>query len=148
MVTLKDLVSRQRFSGETDSELIVEWFVENNLVEKGIEMISQMALRKFKDDELKYGRLAGDLRLYGATESLIKNFGKKDGFMCDYICRCWIISSRLGENFEELYPQHIEWLKEVIPTKNRPFVFWRDFADYLHSLNIYFKDEKEKANDN
>lgn len=144
MITLKDLVLRQQFSGETDGELIVEWFIENNMVEKGIEMISQMALRKFKEDEHKYGCLIGDLSMYGATESLIKTFGRKDGVMLDNICRRWIISDQLGENFEELYPQHIEWLKEIIPTKNRSFVFWNKFANYLHSLNIYFKDDKKE----
>lgn len=110
-------------------------------------MISRMALKKFKDDEWKWGRLVGDLRMYGATESLIKSFGVKDGTKCDSICRYWIISTRLGENFEEVYPQLIKWLKEVIPTKKRPFMFWFDFLNYLHSLGIYFKDEEGENKD-
>lgn len=34
MITLKELVLRQKLSGETDSDLVIEWFIENNLVEK------------------------------------------------------------------------------------------------------------------
>ena len=94
------------------------------------------------NDEWVYGQLIGDLSMYGATEELMKEFGIKDGTKLDAIIRNYIICKRLDQNFEEKYPQFIEWLKENIPKHKGPFIFWRDFAEWLESKGIYFKDGK------
>ena len=142
MTTLKDLVLQQKLTGETDSQIIVRWFTENNLTTEGMEIMYNLAKHKIEDDEWRYGKLVGDLSMYGATQELIKEFGIKDGTKLDFIIRNYIICKRLDQNFEEKYPQFIEWLKENIPKHKRPFVFWRDFAEWLESKEIYFKDGK------
>ena len=142
-MTLYELVLRQRMTGESDSQLIAEWFVSNDMAVEGIEMVSKMAKKKIEDDQWKYGWLASDLSMYSATESIMKTFGVKDGCKLDSIIRRYIICYRLGEKFEEKYPQDVDWLKEIIPTKKLPFVFWRPFAEFLEEKNIHFKD-KEK----
>lgn len=140
MITLKQLVMLQELTGETDSQLIVRWYVENNLTTEGMEIMYNLAKHKIEDDEWKYGCLVRDLSMYSATESLIKEFGAKDGTKLDSIIRNYIICKRMNENFEEKYPQFIKWLKENIPQHKLPFVFWRDFAEYLESKEIYWKD--------
>lgn len=142
-LTLRELVTRQVYTGETDNELIAEWFEKNDMAIEGIEIISRLAKNKVESDQNKYGSIIARLQMYGATESLLKTFGKKDGITLDYICRKFIISDGLGEKFEEKYPDDIEWLRTIIPTKERPFVFWLDFLNYLHEQGIYFMDEKK-----
>lgn len=133
----------QELTGETDSQIVTRWFTENNLTTEGMEIMYNLAKHKIEDDEWRYGCLVSDMHMYGATESLIKEFGRKDGVKLDNIIRNYIICKRTGENFEERYPQFIEWLKEKIPQHNLPKMFWRDFADYLESKEIYWKDGEE-----
>lgn len=140
MITLRELVMLQKLTGETDSQIVTRWFIENNLTTEGMEIMYNLAKHKIEDDEWRYGNLVGDMHMYGATESVIKEFGIKDGVKLDDIIRNYIICKRTGENFEERYPQFIEWLKENIPQHKLPFVFWRDFADYLESKEICWKD--------
>ena len=143
-ITLYELVMRQKVTNESDADLIAEWFAKNNMAVEGIEIISKLAKKKIENDEWKYGWLASDLLMYNAGESLINEYGIKDGCKLDEIIRSYIISYRLGEKFEEKYPQHIEWLKKFIPKHKLPFIFWQQFREYLHTQNIYFKDEKEE----
>ena len=147
MITLKELVKMQELTGEKDGELIVRWYTENNLTTEGMEIMYNLAKQKIDDDEWRYSWLVSDMRLYGATESIIKEFGVKDGTKLDDIIRNYIISKRINENFEEKYPQFVEWLKENIPKHNLPFVFWRDFAEYLESKGIYPKDKRRWGDD-
>ena len=144
MITLKELVDRQPYSKEADSELIVEWFLQNDKAVEGIEMISTISKRKIEQDKQKYGLLIGKLQMYGATESLIKNFGKTDGFKLDQICRNFIVTNTIGRNFAEEYPYEMDWLREIIPTKQLPTIFWRDFLEFLNDNGIYFIDQEKK----
>ena len=144
MITLRELVDRQSYSKETDNELIMEWFIQNDKAVEGIEMISTISKRKIEQDKWKYGNLIGDLQMYGATESLIKNFGKQDGFKIDTICRNFIVTKGIGEDFAEKYPTAMKWLREIIPTKKLPKIFWRDFLDFLNNNGIYFIDQEKK----
>ena len=140
-MTLYELVLRQKMTGESDSQLIAEWFNSNDMASEGIELIYKLSKKKIEDDKWRYGWLASDLSMYSATQSLMKTFGIKNGCKLDSIIRRFIICRWLNDDFEKKYPQDIEWLKEIIPTKELPFVFWRPFAEYLEEKGIYFKDK-------
>ena len=51
MRTLKELVELQWLTGASDEEIITQWLLENNVAEKGIEIISQLATRKIKSQQ-------------------------------------------------------------------------------------------------
>lgn len=144
MITLKQLTMRQAWTGETDGELIAEWFKENDMAIEGIDIITKLAKKKIEDDQNMYGMLVGHISMYSATEDLIKNFGIEDGCKLDHIIRTYIMYNALGKDFAEFYPQYIDWLKEFIPKNKRPFMFLRDFSVFLHKHDIYFKDEEKK----
>lgn len=145
-LTLKELVDRQKFTGETDSALIAEWFENNNMAVEGIKIISKLAEQKITNDEWKYGLLCGDLSMYGCTENVMKDFGIKVGCELNHIITTWIICYRLEQNYEEVYPTSVEWLKNNIPNYNKPAIFWQPFIAWLHEHDIYFKDEKKEGN--
>lgn len=143
MKTLKELVFSQHFTNKSDAEIIAEWYVENDLALAGIEIISQIAKGKVKSVEDTMAWLTGDLIMYDGCEHLIKTFGLENGVKLDKTIRLWIIEQRCGRDFEESFPERVEWLKSFIPTKKQPLVFWRNFLDWLNEKGIYFKDQKK-----
>ena len=143
MKSLKELVFNQNFNGKSDAEIIAQWYVENDLAVAGIEIVSQIAKEKIKSIENTMAWLTGDLRMYDGSEHLVKTFGLEDGFKLDKTIRLWIIEQRCGGNFEESFPERVEWLRDFIPTKKQPLVFWRNFLEWLNERNIYFKDQKK-----
>ena len=46
MVTLKDLVDNQRYTGESDIELIRKFFEYNNMEEEGMDLITELSKSK------------------------------------------------------------------------------------------------------
>lgn len=143
-MTLLELVNRQKLTGESDDELIAEWFEKNDMALEGIDIVSKIAKKKITNDDWKYGCLLGDLSMYGVTENIIKDFGVKDGIYLDHIIRNFIIYNRISDKpFEDLYPPFIEWLKIHIPEKEEPTIFWQPFAKWLKEHKIYFKNQKE-----
>lgn len=143
MKTLKELVELQWLTGASDEEIITQWLLENNVAEKGIEIISQLALGKIKSQQETLAWLHNDLTMLGSEKHLIEIYGVEDGCQMNMALRYWIITTRMGRNFEEDYPRMVEWLKKFAPTKKQPLVFWRSFMEWLNEKGIYFKDQKK-----
>lgn len=143
MITLKELVNRQQFTGEEDWKLIAEWFRQNNMAVEGIKLVSKLAQDKIEDDDWKYSLLRGDLTMYCATENLIKQFGVENGCKLNSAITKWICCDRIGESFEEVYSSLYEWVKEFVPFQKQPFIFWQPFLKYINEKGIYFKDQKK-----
>lgn len=143
MKTLKELVERQSFTGEPDEKLIVDWYLANDMAEKGIELISQLAIKKIKKQQETLAWLHGDLTMYAGNRNMIEVFGIENGCKMNEAIQFWIITTRMGRNFEEDYPLMFEWLKKFVPTVKQPFIIWRAFADWLEEKGIYFKDQKK-----
>lgn len=143
MKTLKELVDSQYFTGKSDEELIVEWFLANDMAEKGIEIISQLATKKIKKQQETLCWLHGDLTMFAGDKYLIETLGVENGCQMNKAIQFWIITTRMGRNFEEDYPSIVEWLRKFVPTVKQPFIFWRAFGDWLEEKGIYFKDQKK-----
>lgn len=77
--------------------------------------------------------------MYAGTDILFKEYKPEIASKLNHIIVLYI----LGLDIEQYYPQHIEWLKETIPTLKCPTVFWRDFYEWLKSKGIYFKGVKK-----
>lgn len=144
MVTLKELISLQKFTGASDNEIIVEWFRQNNLALEGLEMVYNLAKKKIEDDSWKNQLLLDDLRMYNMHKEILDTFGVDDGLNMNHYITHWIISNREGEDFAEIYKDAMPWIKEKIENVNTPKIFWRPFVDWLHKQGIYFKDEKKE----
>jgi len=143
MKTLKELIDWQFITGKSDEEIIVQWLLENDMAEKGIEIISQLATAKIKKQQETLTWLHGDLTMVASDKHLIETFGVDDGCKMNEAIRFWIVTSRMGRNFEEDYPSIVEWLRKFVPTVKQPFIFWRDFLEWLNEKGIYFKDQKK-----
>lgn len=139
MITLKELVKMQQFNQKTDTEIIIDYYVQNDLESEGINLMNILA--KAKCDKLsdELGKVKGGLLMYGGSDVLYSKFGNKIGGRLNHIIILYII----GYDIEKDYPQHFEWLKETIPTLKCPKIFWRDFYDWLADKGIYFLGENK-----
>lgn len=139
MITLKELVNMQSFTGETDTEIIIKYFVKNDLESEGINLMNILAKAKCDKLSNELGKVKGDLSLYGGADILYKKFGNKIGGRLNTI----IILFILGYDIEKDYAGHFEWLKETIPTLKAPKIFWGEFYRWLESKGIYFLGENK-----
>lgn len=141
MKELRDFVYMQQFNQKTDIEVIIDYFVENGLESKGIDLMNILSKAKCDKLENELGSIKGNLTMYGGAEVLYKEFGIDIGGKLNRIIVLFI----LGFDIEKEYPPHYEWLKETIPTLKQPKIFWRYFADWLNDNGIYFKNDKNKT---
>lgn len=139
MITLKELVAMQQFNQKTDTEIIVDYFVENELESEGINLMNILAKSKCDRLSNELGKLKGNLSMYGGADILFKEYGNKIGGRLNTIIILFII----GYDIEKDYVGHFEWLKETIPTLKCPKIFWKDFYDWLVSKEIYFLGENK-----
>lgn len=139
MITLKELVEMQKYNQKTDTEIIIDYYVQNDLESEGINLMNILA--KAKCDKLsdELNKVKGDLLMYAGSSILYKKFGNEVGGQLDHIIHLFIA----GFDIENDYPKHFEWLCETIPTLKCPTIFWRDFYDWLKSKQIYFSEDKK-----
>ena len=104
------------------------------LLEMTISAVSHQ-LKILRDSNLVKTRRNGKVVYYSPADEHVQK-----------VIECGV--EHIMEKFEEKYPQHISWLKNFIPKHKLPFIFWQQFREYLHTQNIYFKDEKKEDSNN
>lgn len=139
MKSLRELVNMQTLTGEADFEIIYDWFIENDKELEGITLMEKLATNKANRLANEIDRIKGNMSMYAGTDILFKEYKPEIASKLNHIIILYI----LGLDIEQYYPQHIEWLKETIPTLECPTVFWRDFYEWLKSKGIYFKGVKK-----
>lgn len=142
MITLRELIARQYLTSETDLEIILKWFTENNLEQEGLELIPKLA--KSKSDKLE--------EVLNYAKSWIPNIiipipkqskGAKKIHYYDVttthnlslIVQCSILNVELPSYLKE-------WAEKTIPTMNTPTLFFMPATVWLKDrYNIQFKDD-------
>ena len=139
MKTLKQLIDTQCLTGQTDMEIIYEWFVTNNKEADGIAMISQLAQAQTKklEERLNYARSwIPSVPAPSAKDSEAKK-------ILQQIIQLGILDCDLT-NYSALY----EWAKENIPKMETPLVFFMPTLGYLQKYGIEFKMSAEEREEN
>ena len=139
MKSLRELVNMQTLTGESDFEIIYDWFIENDKELEGITLMEKLATNKANRLANEIDRIKGNMSMYAGTDILFKEYKPEIASKLNHIIVLYILGLDIGQ----YYPQHIEWLKETIPTLECPTVFWRDFYEWLKSKGIYFKGVKK-----
>jgi len=142
MTTLRELIARQYLTSETDLEVILKWFIENNLEQEGLELIPKLA--KSKSDKLEevlnYARswipntiIPLPKRSKGAKK--IHYYDAPTTHNLSLIVQCSILKV-------ELPPYLKEWAEKTIPTMDTPTLFFMPTVEWLKDkYNIRFKDD-------
>ena len=135
MITLKQLVDKQNFTGLSDIEVIRKFFVLNDMEEEGMNLIH--TLTKSKVEKLKHkNRVVEEWTSHLPSKYLYENYDldTADGLHTlelDYLSHgCELSDSRLA------------WARENIPNIKMPQVYFRPLIEYLDDKGIRFKGEK------
>lgn len=139
MKTLKQLTDMQPLTGQTDMEIIYEWFVANNKGADGIAMISQLAQAQTKklEERLNYAR---------SWIPSVPAPSAKDSEAKDYLYK--IIKFGILDCDLKDYYYVYEWAKENIPKMETPSVFFMPTLGYLQKYGIEFKMSAEEREEN
>ena len=135
MITLKQLVDEQNFTGLSDVEVIRKFFVLNDMEEEGMNLIH--TLTKSKVEKLKHkNRVVEEWTSHLPSKYLYENYDldTADGLHTlelDYLSHgCELSDSRLV------------WARENIPNIKMPQIYFRPLIEYLDDKDIRFKGEK------
>lgn len=132
MVTLKELVENQKYTEESDMELIRKFFIANNLEEEGMDLITELSKEKVSKLKRKHkfvedwATMLPSTYLYETYDLEIAN--KLHMMELDYLVNGGSLSNKL-----------LEWAKEHLPSIERPSAYFNPLVDWLENKGIYFK---------
>lgn len=135
MVTLKELVKDQKWTGMNDIQIIKTFFDKNNMEEEGMDLITELS--KTKVEKLKRKeRMVKEWTSYLPSKYLYEHYDldtadKLHTLELDYL-------SHGGE----LSNSRLEWARENLPNIKRPQCYFNPLVEWLDDKGIRFKDEK------
>ena len=133
MVTLEQLVQKQKLFDMTDIQVIKMFFNINDLEEEGVELITELSRAKI--EKLKYRKqMVEDWTSYLPSKYLYENYDletadKLHALELDFISH--------GCELSEL---RLEWARENVPNIVIPQAYFNPLIDYLEKMGIKFKD--------
>lgn len=140
--SLEELVELSKYSKTSDIEIIRSWFIENNLEEEGIKLISALSYSKAKKLELSLDTIRSwDLLLPEIKPD--DCYDEETALNLTNIERIGLLNLDLT-SYGNLY----NWVKDHIPNINCPKTYYIPTLHYLAKYDIFFKDmPKEKVKD-
>ena len=133
MVTLEQLVQKQKLFDMTDIQVIKMFFSINDLEEEGVELITELS--KAKIEKLKHRKqMVEDWTSYLPSKYLYENYDletadKLHALELDFISH--------GCELSEL---RLKWARENVPNIVIPRAYFNPLIDYLEEKGIRFKD--------
>ena len=135
MITLKQLVDEQNFTGLSDVDVIRKFFVLNDMEEEGMDLIH--TLTKSKVEKLKHkNRVVEEWASHLPAKYLYENYD------LDTADRLHTLELDYLSHGCELSDSLLAWARENIPNIKMPQVYFRPLIEYLDDKGIRFKGEK------
>lgn len=133
MVTLKQLVEKQKCSDITDIQIIEKFFVLNDM-EEGMDLIQKIVKSKIEKMEYK-NRLAKEWASYLPSKYLYENYDLDTADMLHTLEINYLVNGgELSDNF-------LKWTRKNVPQIVKPKVYVRALIEWLESKDIKFKDK-------
>ena len=132
MKQLKDYIELQKFTGMTDMEIIISYFIDNDIEEEAMELSHNLAkskIEKLKDRQKIIKSWAYNI----PSDYLYKKYSldiasQLHRIELDYIVNGEVTNSRL------------EWAKENLPNIKEPGVYFQPCIEWLAKQGIKFKE--------
>lgn len=135
MATLEQLVKNQKYTGESDMQIIRAFFDENNLEEEGMDLITELS--KIKIEKLKRKeRMVKEWTSYLPSKYLYENYD------LDIADKLHTLELDYLSNGGELSKGRLEWARENLPNIELPKCYFNPLIEWLDDKGIRFKDEK------
>ena len=136
MISLKQLIDEQKFTGEDDLTIIRRWFCENDREEDGIDLITKLSKSKFE----KANRILTNARQWIPNRPKVTDcnpkskISKADKATLDRMTDIYLLGMDLSEGM-------LIWAQENIPNMECPGVIFVPMVEWLSKkYGIEFKD--------
>lgn len=135
MVTLKELVKDQDYTGGSDLGLIRSWFIMNGKESAGIEMITDLASAAIekKDSDLRRVEWASML----PSKYLYETYSLDIADQLHSIELDYIVHGKVGE-------KKMRWAEENLPKIKEPQCYFRPCIEWLAENGVKFKNSTIK----
>lgn len=136
MVSLKELVEQQKYTGDDDITVIRKYFCLNDLEETGLDIIVELNKSKVSklDNTIRYARTY----IPSLPDVYECNRGKVDketSHRLMQIAKLHLLGCKLSDNL-------LSWAKENIPLMETPKVIFVPMVEWLkNEYSIEFKDK-------
>lgn len=132
MKELKEYVAWQKITGMSDMEIIMSYFIDNDMEEKAMEVSHNLAkarIEKLKNRESIIKTWAYTI----PSDYLYEKYPVKTATMLHRIELDYIVNG-------EVTGVRLEWAKENFPNIKMPFVYFQPCLEWLEERGIKFKD--------
>ena len=133
MITLKQLLSIQSYTGVSDIEIIKAYFIENDLEEEGMELIHNLTKSKIEKLNRKQ-YMVKEWTSHLMSKYLYENYDLGTADMLHKLELDYL------SNGGELSNTRLEWAKENLPKIKEPEVYFFPLVDWLEERDIKFQD--------
>ncbi|MBQ4523456.1 MAG: hypothetical protein IJA10_10985 [Lachnospiraceae bacterium] len=139
MVTLEKLVEDQKYTGDSDIQIIKAFFDLNDMEEEAMDLITELS--KIKVEKLKRKeRMVKEWTSYLPSKYLYENY---DLEIAD---RLHTLELDYLSHGGELSGSRLEWARENIPNIELPKYYFNPLIEWLDERGIRFKGEKPIEN--
>ena len=135
MVTLKQLVEEQQFTGMSDIGVVKTFFDKNDMEEEGMELIYELT-------KIKVGKMKRDQDVVKTWTSALPSKYLYEKYDLDTADKLHNLELNYISHGSKLSKNYLEWAKENIPNIKMPQVYFRPLIEWLDDKGIRFKGEK------
>lgn len=133
MKCLKDYIELQKFTGISDMEIIISYFIDNNMEEDGMQIAYNLA--KEKIEKMKHRDFNIKEWVYNIpSDYLYKNYPLEIADMLHRVELDYIVNGKVTG-------YRLKWAEENIPNIKTPTVYFVPCMEWLEEHDIKFKEE-------
>lgn len=132
MVTLEQLVKNQKYTGDSDIQIIKTFFDLNNMEEEGMDLITELS-------KIKIGKLKRKERMVKEWTSYLPSKYLYENYDLDIADELHTLELDYLSHGGELSKNRLEWARENIPNIERPQVYFNPLVEYLEEQGVLFK---------
>lgn len=132
MKRLEDYIKFQKLTGMSDKDVIVKYFIDNDMEELAMEVCHELAkakIKKMKDREYIVKEWAYTI----PSDYLYENYPVKIATMLHRIELDYIVNGEVTDN-------RLKWAKENIPNIQRPYTYFQPCIEWLEKNGIKFME--------
>lgn len=132
MKKLKDYIELQKITGMSDMEIIMSYFIDNDMEEEAMEVSHQLA--KSKIEKMKHRmNYIREWAYYIPSKYIYENYSLDIATTLHRIELDFIVNG-------EVTGTRLEWAKDNFPNIELPKVYFFPCVDWLEEQGIKFKD--------
>lgn len=133
MKTLKEYIELQKLTGMSDMEIIISYFIDNDIEEEAMEVSHQLAKSKIQKVKHRMNYIR-EWAYYIPSEYIYKNYSLDIATRLHKIELDFIVNG-------EVTGARLEWAKENFPNIELPKVYFVPCVDWLEKQGIKFKEK-------